>query len=164
MFKVNDYVVYGTRGVFQIIDIKKEKHKSSDETEYYILQPVCNNKMTIKTPVNNSKVLMREIMTKDDVSSLIAAMPEEETIWINDDKQRNEIFKAALRTGKNEELIKIIKALHIAKEKRSVIGKKLRKTDEYIMETAEKQLHEEFAIALNILPSEVGSYILGHIS
>lgn len=33
------------------------------------------------------------------------------------------------------------------------------KTDEEIMNTAEKNLYEEFAIALNISPEEVVSYI-----
>lgn len=164
MFKVNDYVVYGSTGVCQIVDIKKEKYLSSDETEYYVLQPAYNNKMTIKTPVNNLKVLMRELISKDEVLSLIATISENKTIWINDDRQRNEFFKAALRTGKSEEWMKIIKTLHLEKKEKSVVGKKLNKTDEDIMKTAEKQLYEEFAMALNIAPDEVLPYILEHIS
>ena len=164
MFEINDYVVYGSTGVCQIIDITKEKYLSSEETEYYVLQPAYNNKMTIKTPVNNLKVLMREIIAKDEVLSLIAAVSEYETAWINDDRQRNEIFKTALRTGKSEEWMKIIKMLHLGKKEKSAVGKKLNKTDEDIMKTAEKQLYEEFAIALNIQPDGVLPYILEHTS
>jgi len=163
MFKVSDYVVYGSTGVCQIIDISKEKNLRNDEIQYYVLQPVYNNKMVIKSPVNNQKILMRQIITKDDVSSLIAGMPKEQAIWINDDKQRIENFKAALRTGKSEEWIKIIKTIYLEKEEKIVVGKKLMKIDEDIMKTAEKQLYEEFAIALNISPDKVGPYIIEHI-
>lgn len=73
-------------------------------------------------------------------------------------------FKAALRTGECEELIKLIKTLYLEKKEKSVIGKKLMKSDEDIMKAAEKHLYEEFAIALNISPNEVVTYILEHIS
>lgn len=161
MFKISDYVVYGSTGVCQIIDISKEKDFSNDEIQYYVLKPVYN-KMVIKTPVNNQKVLMRQIITKDDISSLIANMPKNEAIWISDDKQRNENFKAALKTGKSEEWIKIVKTIYMEKEEKLAIGKKLTKIDEDIMKTAEKQLCEEFAIALNISPDNVISYIISH--
>ena len=165
MFKVNDYVVYGTTGVCQIIDIRKEKDiYSNGEIEYYVLQPVFNNNMTVMTPVNNEKVLMREVMTKDEVLSLIAAMPEEETIWINDYRERCDKFKAALKTGECEEWVKLIKTLYLEKKEKTALGKKLMKSDEDIMRAAEKNLYEEFAIALNISPNEVVSYIHNHIS
>lgn len=163
MFKVNDYVVYGSTGVCRITDIGKND-LSSAETIYYVLHPVYNNNMTIKTPVNNPNVLMRAIISKDDISSLIATMPEQEIICIDDERQRRNIYKAALKTGKNEELMKIVKTLTLEKKAKSVIGKKLTKTDEDILNTAEKQLYEEFAVALNISLDEVVPYILEHIS
>lgn len=166
MFKVNDYVMYGSMGVCQIIDISKEKYLnlSSDETEFYVLQTVYNDKMTIKTPVNNPKVSMREIITKDDVLSLISTISETETMWVNDDRKRNTDFRAALRRGTSEDYIKIIKTLYLEKKEKSAVGKKLRKMDEEIMKAAEKQLYEEFAVALNLSPSEVVPFILNNIS
>lgn len=163
MFKVNDYVVYSSTGVYKIIDIIKEKDMNNNDTDYYVLQPAYATNLTIKAPVNNPKVLMRNIMTKDEVLALIASMPEKEPIWINDDRQRNENFKAALKTAKSEEWVKIIKTLYVEKQKKSDLGRKLAKTDEEIMKTAEKNLHEEFAAALNIPPDEVVSYILERI-
>ncbi len=164
MFKVNDYVVYGLTGVCQITDIRKDEHISNDETQYYVLNPVYDSNMTIMVPVNNQNILIRSIITKDDVLSLIAKMPEMETVWIEDERQRKANFKAALRSGKNEEWVKLIRTLYLEKEARSVIGKKLTKTDEDIMNAAEKQLNQEFAIVLNISPDEVVPYILEHIS
>ena len=165
MFKVNDYVMYGSMGVCKIIDISKEKYlnSSNDEVEFYVLETVYKNKMTIKIPVNNTKISMRKIITKEEVLSLISRISETETTWIDNDKQRSANFKAALKSGKSEDYIKIIKTLHIEKQEKSAAGKKLRKMDEDIMKAAEKQLYEEFAIALDISPDEVIPFILDNI-
>lgn len=159
MFKINDYVVYGTTGVCQIIDIRTDKDINDDEVEYYILQPVSSENMTIKAPVDNPKVVMRKIITKDDISELIASMPEMETCWIDDYRQRNERFKSALKTGKCEEWIRLIKTLYMEKKEKASLGKKLMKSDEDIMKAAERYLYEEFSVVLGISPEEVVSYI-----
>jgi len=166
MFKVKDYVVYGLNGVCQIADIRKDNYDKSNETEYYILKPVYNTSITsIMVPVKNSNIMMRAISTKNDVLSLIARMPDiETTSWIDNDTQRTNQFKAALRTGKTEEWVKIIKTLYQEKKARSAVNKKLTTTDEGLLNTAEKHLNEEFAIALDISPDEVVSYIRKHIS
>ena len=164
MFKVNDYVVYGSTGVCQITGISKYKYNGSNETEYFVLQPVFSNTtLTIKTPVNNPSPAMRAIITKDDILALIAIMPEIEPISEDRGKQRSDSFKAALRTGEQEEWIKIIKTLYLEKKANSTANKKLTKTDEAIMNIAEKQLYEEFAIALNISPDEVLPFIFEHV-
>lgn len=164
MFKVNDYVMYSSIGVCQIINIRKEKNIDDMETEYYILQPAYNNlNMTIKIPVNNPKVFIREVITKDDVLSLIASMPEKKIIWINDDRERSRNFKAILETGESEEWAKLIKTIYLVKQEKAGLGKKLMKTDEEVMKIAEKNLYEEFALALNISPDEVVSYIHDHV-
>lgn len=163
MFEVNDYVVYNSNGVYKIVDIRTEKI-SDTEAEFYVLEPAFNNNLTIKTPVNNPKVLMRGVITKDDVLSLIASMPEKEAIWINNDRERSENFKAALKSGESEEWVRLIKTIYLEKEKKSHIGKKLMKTDQDIMITAERNLNEEFAIALDISPDEVPAFILERIS
>lgn len=163
MFKVNDYVIHGSMGACRIIDIQKDKIVNNEENEYYVLKPVYDDNMTIKTPVNNSKVLMRPIISKDDVLSLIARMPQQETVWLNDNRERNQYFKTALKTGKTEEWAKLIKTIYLEKTEKAAAGKKLSKTDEDILKTAEKQLNEEFAIVLDISPDEVVPYILERI-
>lgn len=164
MFKVDDYVMYGSTGVCKITGIGKDDYNNHDETEYYILHPVYVDNMTIKIPVNNPNVSMRAILTKDEALSLIMTMPEQETIWIDDSRERSEYYKAILRTRKSEEWIKLIKTLYLEKEARAIVGKTLSRTDEEIMNTAEKQLTEEFSIALNISPDKVVPFILELIS
>jgi len=165
MFKVNDYVMYNSTGVYKIIDITREKDINNHEIEYYVLEPAYeNNNLTIKIPVQNQKVFMRKILSKEAVLKLIAAIPTKETNWIEDNRARIENFKTALRTGESEELVKLIKTLYLKRQERTDLGKKLWKVDEDIMKVAEKNLNEEFAIVLNIEPDEVASYIQGHIT
>jgi CarD family transcriptional regulator len=165
VFKVNDYVMYGSTGVCKIIDISKEKHISinSEETDYYVLHPVFNDNIVIKIAVNNPNAPIRAILTKDEVLSLIKTMPEQETIWIDDNRERSEYFKAILKSKESEDWVKLIKTLFLEKEARSLVGKTLTKTDEGIMNTVEKLLYEEFAIALGISPDEVLAFIEEYI-
>lgn len=165
MFKVDDYVVYGrVAGVCRVVDIRKEQDISDNETEYYILQPAFDKSIIIKTPKNNPKVSMRSIITKEAALSLIAAMPKIEAVWIDDNRERYAIFQNALKSGEYLDLVKIIKAVYQNKIVKAAVGKKIRKTDEDAMKTAEKQLHEEFALAMNISPAEVVPYIIEQIS
>lgn len=164
MYKVNDYIVYSSTGVCQIVDIIKEKHLSNSEMEYYVLEPVYCKNMTIKTPVSNEKVLMRDIITKEDVLALIAKMSEQDTAWNNDDKERSQDFKAALKVGNSEEWIKLIMTIDLKKKEKITEGKKLTKADDDVLKTAEKQLREELAIALDIKPEEVDAFISDHLA
>jgi CarD family transcriptional regulator len=164
VFKVNDYVIYGSTGVCKITDIQIDNCDISNNTEdYYILRRHYDDNITIKIPVKQESALLRPIMSKDDVLAMIAAMPEKEIILIEDERQRSITLRNALKTGSNEEKIRIIKTLHLERERKATSNKKLNRTDEQTINTAEKQLYEEFAVALNISPEDVLPYILEHI-
>lgn len=161
MFSVNDYVVHGTTGVCQITAISKDEYCGND-TEYYVLRPVFNNTMTIKTPLSNTNS-MRQVLSKEEVLTLIKSMPDKETLPFNSDKERTAQLKNALKSGNNEERIKIVKTLYFEKEAKSALNKKLNKADDDIMKTAERLINEEFAVALGIAPDEVVKFIIDHI-
>ena len=152
MFKVDDYIMYGRTGVCKVIDITNEKFINGEERKYYVLSPIHNNNNTIiKIPLDNTKVPMRKIISKEDVTSLINDMSSMEALWIDDEKKRSNKFKTMLKSGKCEDLIKLIS------NKRYF--KKLNTTDKEIIKEAERLVNEEFAIILNISPKEVNSYI-----
>ena len=152
MFKVDDYIMYGRTGVCKVIDITNEKFINGEERKYYVLSPIHNNNNTIiKIPLDNTKVPMRKIISKEDVTSLINDMSNMEELWIDDEKKRSNEFKTMLKSGKCEDLIKLIS------NKRH--SKKLNKADKEIIKEAERLVNEEFAIILNISPKEVNSYI-----
>lgn len=163
MFEINDYIMYGTTGVCKVLDIKKESIGGNVQKEYYVLTPVYSNNTIIKIPVDNEKIAMRNIISKEDVTNLIENMPNKELLWIRDDRQRGEQFKSMLKTGECEELITLIKSIYKYKKDKKETGIKVLKNDEEIMQIAEKLLNEEFATILNINPEDVTSYILKNI-
>ncbi|MPM13327.1 hypothetical protein SDC9_59683 [bioreactor metagenome] len=158
MFKINDYVVYGSNGVCIVKDIEKVTLRS-EELEYYILSPVYNDRMTIKIPVNNKKISMRELMTKVEIMNLIGEISKNEIVEIEDSRKKVEEYKAIIKKGNAEDLIKVINSIKLEENEKSLIGKKLNKTDEDIMLSARKQLYQEMAIVLAINVDEVQDYI-----
>lgn len=74
-----------------------------------------------------------------------------------------EKYTKILKSGDNKQLVKLIRTLYLEKEKKKVEGKKLYVNDEKIMTNAEKLLHEEFALVLDIKVDEVLPFILGKL-
>lgn len=66
-------------------------------------------------------------------------------------KKRSNKFKTMLKSGKCEDLIKLISNKKYLK----YTSKKLNKVDKEIIKEAERLLSEEFTIILNISPKEV---------
>ena len=77
---------------------------------------------------------------------------------------RKETYNEILKKGNKKDIVKLIKTLYMEKLRKKEEGKKLNAGDEKIMNEAEKLLHEEFALILNIKVDEVLPFILGKLS
>ena len=64
MFKIGEYVVYGNTGVCKVEDITTMDMVGT-EKEYYVLVPVYNKNGRAFLPVDNTKVVIRPVLTKD---------------------------------------------------------------------------------------------------
>ena len=160
MFNVGEYIVYGTSGVCKVEDVTTmDMDGVPKDRLYYILKPVYMSKSTIMTPVDNTKVVMRAVMTKDEVNSLIDDMDHIETESVNDDKKRGERCKSTLASCESRELVRMIKSLNSRNQRRIAQGKKLTSGDERYFHMAEDSLYGEMAVTLNIDKSEVPAYI-----
>ena len=157
MFKINDYVIYGSNGVCKVEDIEKISMRDK-ELEYYILSSMNNPRMTIKIPVNNN-MFIRELISKSDVVSLIAYASKNETMEIEDYRKKNQEYKSIIKSGNLTEIIKVINSIKLEKNEKASLGKKINKTEEDILISAKKQLYQEMAIVLGININEVDEYI-----
>lgn len=166
MFLINDYVIYGTTGVCQITDIRKEIFSGHVKKEYYILQPVfsCNSTLYVPTENESGANKMRRILTRDEIYELIRNMPEDNAEWIINDNMRHDKCTEIIKNGDRKELIRLIKAMYQHKQEQTKFGKKFYIADEKLMKAAEKLLYNEFALVLNIEPEEVVPYITEHLS
>ncbi len=160
MFEVNDYVVCGGNGVCKVIDIGIPSMSICDtEDQYYKLEPIYENGSTLYIPVNNEKVVMRKVLSKEAVDELIKNMDTVELLIFDNDREYEQRYKEILHKYDCRELIKIIKTSYLRRQDRLAEGKKGTSTDEKYLKMAEDYLYGEFAIALNIPKEDVKPFI-----
>ncbi|HWQ10829.1 MAG TPA: CarD family transcriptional regulator [Holophaga sp.] len=161
MFNINDHVFYSSVGVCRISDIRAMKLGGAEEQKCYVLKLFKDPNSTIFVPTDNVELLrnMRAIMTKDEIEALIQDMPSEDTIWINNERERGTTFFEKARSCDSRELVKLVKTLYLERVNKKEKGKNLSTTDSRIMAIAEKLLYEEFAFVLNIDPKDVIPFI-----
>jgi len=160
-FKVNDTILYGAQGVCKIAEISERKF-SDKSMEYYVLKPVQDEKATLFVPVNNEKLLdkMRRVLTAAEICELVKVLPDENTMWIENETQRKEKYKEILTNGDRVELVRLIKTLHQRQIDQKDKGKKLHISDDRFMKEAIRMLHAEFAHVLDIQFEQVLPFIL----
>ena len=162
MFDVGDYIIYGSNGVCQVTSVGKLSI-SDDDKLYYTLVPVYSKASTVYTPVDNEKVVIRKVISKEEAENLVENINTIETIWVDDEKKREECYKKALRTNECIEWIKIIRTSYLRIQDRKSSGKKVINSDEKYLRAAEECLYGEFAIALGMEKSEVQRYIVSKV-
>lgn len=160
MFQKGEYIVYGKNGVCQIEDISSMNlDEDHPDRLYYVLRPVNVNGSTIFTPVDNKKVLMRKIMTKEEAMKLIEKIPEIEVLKISNEKLCEEQYKAAMQTGECVEMVRVLKTIYLKKQKRIAAGKKITSTDEKYFHMAENSLYTELSVLIGVPKEKMETYI-----
>ena len=158
MYKVDDLVVYGKYGVCRINGIGKIAISDSDRL-YYTLVPVYKNEEVIYAPVENGKIVMRHIISREEAKALIKRIPEIDNADEISERERENKYKETLATCDLNLLVKMIKNIYQRKCDRIKEGKKVTVADEKYFRLAEEQLYGELAYALDVEKSEVGNYV-----
>ena len=114
--------------------------------------------------VDNDKVIMRRVMTKEEAEELTKRVTEIDTVWIQEEKKREQMYKEAIRTYDCRSLVQVIKTLYIRKQNRIQEGKKVLSSDEQYLRKAEELLYSEMSVALSIPREEVETYIKDVVS
>ena len=164
MFSKDDLVVYGSEGVCKIVDITLREFNGADK-EYYILVPVGDIKSTVYVPVGNPKLeaKMHRILSSEEIMNLISEMPEQEEMWIDNESVRKATYQEVIKNGRHKELISLIKAVHRHQQELKTKGKKLHQSDARFFAEAQKMLHSEFSVVLNIKQEEVLPFIMNEL-
>ena len=67
MFKEGDFIIYGSNGVCQVEHIgSMDLQGVPGDKMYYTLVPVYEEKSRLFTPVDNHKVVMRPVISKQE--------------------------------------------------------------------------------------------------
>ncbi|MEN6390474.1 MAG: CarD family transcriptional regulator [Syntrophomonas sp.] len=163
-FQINDFIIYGSNSVCLVKDIGVPDIPGIELTrKYYFLQPLYAEKSIIYCPVDNPKTVMRRILTREETTELIRRIPFIDTLWIDNERTREEQYKKALRSGSCHEWIRIIKTLNIRNEERLLKKKPVNTLDERYLRMAETFLFDELAISLEMSRETVENYIIEQV-
>ena len=165
MFEKDQLIMCGGHGVCRVVSITDNPVDRRDKVrKYYVLEPLFEKASTIYTPVVNDKVIMRRVMTKEEAEELTKRVTEIDTVWIQEEKKREQMYKEAIRTYDCRSLVQVIKTLYIRKQNRIQEGKKVLSSDEQYLRKAEELLYSEMSVALSIPREEVETYIKDVVS
>ena len=103
MYKIGDYIIY-KKDVCQIKNIKENYINNLD---YYILNPIDDDSLTINVPIQEKNAL-RDLITKQELEEIILDIPKI-TIIDCPDKFLEAEYKTLLQSSEHRNYIKIIK-------------------------------------------------------
>lgn len=158
MYEKGNYVVNTNNGICEISDIVTMNMGSGDR-EYYVLVPIEESTAKVFLPVDIAGKRIRPAMNTDDAWRLIKEIKAVDEALIENEKEREKLYKEAINSRDPKQLISIMKALYVRKQKRLEEGKKTTAVDDRYFKLAEKQLYSELAFALGVEKSELNEII-----
>lgn len=97
MFEKDQLIMCGGHGVCRVVNVTGNPFDRFDKVRrFYVLEPVFEKASTVYMPVDNEKVVMRRIMNREEAEELIDNMTEIETVWIKEEKGREQMYKDAI--------------------------------------------------------------------
>ena len=156
---IHDYICYGASGVCQVEDIRPIRFGTgAPAREDYVLQPVGQESASIYVPADNRSLTdrMRPVLTKDEIDQLLVSVQGECLPWVEDRKQRLDVFRGILSRGDERELLLLARCLYQKSQKRA---NGLPSMEAQILKKAESMIAQGFAFSLHMEPQQVGDYI-----
>jgi len=157
-----EIVSYRQNGICRINRMIKENFGGLGVKEYYELSPIYDTKTVIYVPVDSEDLVsgMRHVLTADEIDEIIERSEAEELPWVNDTKERNNLYTQILQGGDRTKILLIIKTISIRKKELEEKKKKLYAGDAKLLLQAEKAIVEEFSFVLGIKRDDVIPYII----
>jgi CarD family transcriptional regulator len=161
VYDVGDLILYGGTGVCRVTEIiSKQLSRTEPPRLYYVLEPLYQTG-SITTPVENSKVFTRPVISRDEAISLIDLIPtiQVEAYYNQNLQQLESHYKAEMQGHSCMDLLRLTMSTYRKKEERERAKLKFGAIDRRYMERAEALLFGELAVALGIARENVQSYI-----
>lgn len=158
MFKIGDTIVHR----HEVCKVAEITENYRDGEDYYTLRPLSDETLIIRTPVSNSRGMMRKIISKAEAKALIASIPDIEIFELDTRTLASE-YKKLLDSGTHEDVIRIIKTAYLRKEERTKNKLQASENDKIYFRLAEGILYSELSIALNLPHDEIKEQITKQI-
>ncbi|MFA5561702.1 MAG: CarD family transcriptional regulator [Eubacteriales bacterium] len=164
MFDIGEHIVYGNNGVCLITDIGPSPFVPSDPRTYYTLRPLHTaDNATIFIPVDNCRLTMRALMTRQEVEALMSKISDIEVMQVPQEKMRKNLYRQAMEKVCPMEYIRIIKTVKDRRAEAVSNRKRLSDTDQTYEALAKNCLYSELGLVLGLPLDEVEDYILQYV-
>lgn len=165
MFKVGDYMVHENSGICIVEEITKLTMPGAQNSRmYYVLLPIYTRGSKVYSPVDNTKVIMRGVISIEDAKKLLSELPQMEMLQTEELERGEDPYKEALHSCDCRIWARMVKSLYKKRNRRIQQGKKLASSDEKYLKQAKEYLCQELAIVLESTETEVEKYILEQVS
>jgi len=154
MFEVGDKVVYPNHGIGEIKDVKEIQVSGhvANFFEVYIL----SSQSTVKVPAGNAKsVGLRKLLGKDDIKDVYEYLASAEAVKYDDWKERFKLNSDLMRTGKIEDMTKVLKNLYFVS-----LGKPLSFREKRMYERAMQLVASEIAEVEQVEEREIEASLI----
>ncbi len=162
----NDYIVYRTAGVCQIVEIAPQSMDGVNTMLYYKLKPIADPNSTYYIPADHAESKLRPLLTKEEVLSLIDSMPTEaqdDALWTDNRRERKEMYAQILKGDDQYALVRLISSLYFRKQFSEQQGKRFSAMDESAMKNAETLMLQEFGFVLGKNQDELRAFIASRV-
>lgn len=157
-FKAGDYMMYGTVGVCQVKEISRLSFMR-DKKLYYTLVPVFDRGSMIYIPVDNQKVVMRPVISREEAEVFIEQLPKFQVEKYANRNERLQACKEMLVSGDKEKWAAMVNGLFQLGMNKRERGRSLTINEAESMKKAENLLFGELAVALGLQVDQVPEYI-----
>lgn len=156
MYAAGDYIILEKDGIWQVSEL--ETDTKSGEVLHYILKSPKepDNTKNIKA---DSKMLLRKVISKDDLTDILSRIPYIRTIQAPNNKIREELYETAMAAYDELEWIRVIKTAYLRKEE----GKQMLFEEKYSRQ-AKNYFHLEISVIMDIPFDKVEDYIASAIA
>ena len=162
MLEIGKNIVYGKTGVCDIVGECEKELSRNNRKKYFVLKPLGSDTNTIFVPVENNKVFIRPLISKEEAENLIDRIPEivSSTADIELSKEQYELM---VSTHNPEDLIGLTARLYT--KRKDALANRIKPgfIDEKYMALAEKLLFGELATVLEIPFDDIKKDILEKI-
>ncbi|MEE5993386.1 MAG: CarD family transcriptional regulator [Oscillospiraceae bacterium] len=160
-YQMNDYVVYKSSGVCQVVSKETQSPDGVTEIMYYKLKPLSDPNSTYYVPVAAAGEKLRPLLSREEVLDLIDGMPrsEDESVWTDNRRERREMYAQVLKGDDQKALVQLISSLYFRKQFSEANGKRFSSMDENAMKNAENLMLQEFGVVLGLEPENVRKFI-----
>jgi len=161
VFQSGDLVVHGATGVCRVEEITAAAPFGADRNrQYYRLAPLQQDGV-IYTPVDNAKVPLRPVISREEANALIDRIPtvRAKACHAGSLQALAQHYQNKIRSGDCGDLLELTMSIYCKKQEMEQQKRRLGLVDERFFKQAEKLLFGELSAALEIPYEEVSSYI-----